>query len=256
MPDLCPAAYLWTLQLDAAGLAWEYLRRNPRYRATWYRALETSTLDCTPVSAWGLRALENPDLDARQALPQWRRQAEAVHLVADDHGCRFDLWRPPGVKRFVQHGGAWLGALGEGANRSWVEAPAGWEVADGFGFVLTSGAQLNAQLEAVRRFAAWSEGKSANPQNRKAAFDHMHRLIALDAKARGRTQRAIAALLTDAPGLEDWRVNSRHRMRVAYLIARGEALRDGEYRSLVGLDVRVSTPFPAEAESEDPALSA
>ncbi len=26
------AAYLYVLQLDPAGLAWEYLRRNPAYR--------------------------------------------------------------------------------------------------------------------------------------------------------------------------------------------------------------------------------
>ena len=30
------AAYLYLLHLDSVGLAWEYLRRNPAYRAAWH----------------------------------------------------------------------------------------------------------------------------------------------------------------------------------------------------------------------------
>lgn len=55
MTDLCPAAYLWTLQLDPPGLAWEYLRRNPRYQAAWRRGLASGYLDEEPAAAWGLR---------------------------------------------------------------------------------------------------------------------------------------------------------------------------------------------------------
>lgn len=29
------AAYLYTLELDGPGLAWEYLRRHPGYRGAW-----------------------------------------------------------------------------------------------------------------------------------------------------------------------------------------------------------------------------
>jgi len=29
------AAYLYVLRLDDVALAWEYLRRNPRYRRDW-----------------------------------------------------------------------------------------------------------------------------------------------------------------------------------------------------------------------------
>ncbi|WP_428393455.1 transcriptional regulator domain-containing protein [Lichenicoccus sp.] len=31
------AAYLYTLSLDASGLAWEYLRRNRNYEQDWQR---------------------------------------------------------------------------------------------------------------------------------------------------------------------------------------------------------------------------
>ena len=34
-PWRAAAAYLYTLDLDGPALAWEYLRRNPAYRASW-----------------------------------------------------------------------------------------------------------------------------------------------------------------------------------------------------------------------------
>ena len=37
-----PAAYLYTLGLDEVSLAWEYLRRNPSYQATWFKAATRS----------------------------------------------------------------------------------------------------------------------------------------------------------------------------------------------------------------------
>jgi hypothetical protein len=44
------AAYLYTLDLDASDLAWEYLRRNPQYHADW-----TSSAARAAPERWGLR---------------------------------------------------------------------------------------------------------------------------------------------------------------------------------------------------------
>lgn len=33
------AAYFYTLDLDAQGLAWEYLRRHPQYQSEWSSAV-------------------------------------------------------------------------------------------------------------------------------------------------------------------------------------------------------------------------
>jgi hypothetical protein len=44
------AAYLYVLHLDAPGVAWEFLRRNPAYREDWQR-VGHDTLD---ASHWGL----------------------------------------------------------------------------------------------------------------------------------------------------------------------------------------------------------
>lgn len=49
------AAYLYILDLDGSGLAWEYLRRHPRYRADWQRRQRI-----TSFSPWGLRCRRRP----------------------------------------------------------------------------------------------------------------------------------------------------------------------------------------------------
>ena len=64
------AAYLYILDLDAASLAWEYLRRNALYQADW--RIRPRTARTRAAHRWGLYLLENPLLDARQAQPLWR----------------------------------------------------------------------------------------------------------------------------------------------------------------------------------------
>ena len=61
------AAYLYVLGLDALALAWEYLRRHPEYRLDWLRRSRRPDV----AHRWGLRLLEDPELDARDAHPAW-----------------------------------------------------------------------------------------------------------------------------------------------------------------------------------------
>ena len=70
------AAYLYVLHLDGPALAWEYLRRNPDYRRDWLRRRRPDT-----AQAWGLRLLEDPALDARDAHPAWFPDHDAVVQV-------------------------------------------------------------------------------------------------------------------------------------------------------------------------------
>lgn len=44
------AAYLYTLDLDAPDLAWEYLRRHPQYRTDWISGAARAGPE-----RWGLR---------------------------------------------------------------------------------------------------------------------------------------------------------------------------------------------------------
>lgn len=51
--DQPTAAYLYTLSLDGPGLAWEYLRRNPGYRADFAQAAQGAV--ARAAEPWGLR---------------------------------------------------------------------------------------------------------------------------------------------------------------------------------------------------------
>ena len=49
-PWRATAAYLYTLDLDGPALAWEYLRRNPAYRASWLGGRSRAE-----AARWGLK---------------------------------------------------------------------------------------------------------------------------------------------------------------------------------------------------------
>lgn len=51
------AAYLYTLDLDGPALAWEYLRRNARYRAEYHAS---ARLPLAWAERWGLRCCRRP----------------------------------------------------------------------------------------------------------------------------------------------------------------------------------------------------
>ncbi len=65
------AAYLYVLHLDGLALAWEYLRRHPDYRLDWRRRHRRPQAAQQTAQRWGLRLLEDPALDARDAHPAW-----------------------------------------------------------------------------------------------------------------------------------------------------------------------------------------
>ncbi|WP_348745789.1 DUF6499 domain-containing protein, partial [uncultured Herbaspirillum sp.] len=73
-PWYATAAYLYVLHLDGPALAWEYLRRHPDYRHDWLRRRRQPDA----AGHWGLRLLEDPALDARDAHPAWFPDHDAV----------------------------------------------------------------------------------------------------------------------------------------------------------------------------------
>ena len=75
------AAYLYVLHLDGPALAWEYLRRNPEYRRAWQRHRRRPQHDALH---WGLRLLEDPARDARDAYPDWFPDPSSVVQVYPD----------------------------------------------------------------------------------------------------------------------------------------------------------------------------
>ena len=99
------AAYLYVLHLDGPALAWEYLRRNPDYRRDWLRRRRRPDT----AQAWGLRLLEDPALDARDAHPAWFPDHDAVVQLYPDadpppKAHAFEFWRVPGRKQLIHDG--------------------------------------------------------------------------------------------------------------------------------------------------------
>src|SRR5688572_15143332 len=94
------AAYLYVFELDAIGLAWEYLRRNARYA-------EESKFLSADAAAWHLSTYEDPTRDARVGRPDWIPIAPCIlKLVeSDDPSARsFSIWRIPGAKTLYCNG--------------------------------------------------------------------------------------------------------------------------------------------------------
>ena len=103
------AAYLYVLWLDALALAWEYLRRHPDYRLDWLRHHRRPESTQQAAHRWGLRLLENPALDARDAHPAWLPgHAAVVQLYPDADppldATVFAFWRIPGHKQLLHDG--------------------------------------------------------------------------------------------------------------------------------------------------------
>jgi hypothetical protein len=89
------AAYLYTLWLDRALLAWGYLRRNPYYRREF--CSETALRQQRSPVCWGLKEWEDPDQDSRAVDPLWQLPA-ATEVLLPAHPRNT---MPPPVKYFT-----------------------------------------------------------------------------------------------------------------------------------------------------------
>jgi hypothetical protein len=78
-------AYRELRGLRAPGLAWEWLRRDSRYRSEALEALAQTTVGPAEeaAAAWGLHRFEDPRLPAPLARPIWRADHYPLVLVAD-----------------------------------------------------------------------------------------------------------------------------------------------------------------------------
>lgn len=206
----------------------------------------------------GCDSLEDPCLDAREAQPLWASDSgAALQLITADAGVAFDLWSIRGPKRLGHDGRCLTGVVAPCAATG-----VRFRLADRlnhgepFAFAVASGARLAERLRAAERFQLRAAGRTPKaPQPHKAAFDHMGRLIALDAMAIGVSRRDAAGLVFGRAAQDDWNTDPRHRSNLRYLLQRAEALRDGGYRALAGLPERPGDDDP-NAENPTPPFSA
>ncbi|MCO7486983.1 DUF2285 domain-containing protein [Stenotrophomonas maltophilia] len=230
------AAYLYLLWLDALALAWEYLRRNPDYRLDCLRSRRRPQAARSTAHRWGLRLLEDPALDGREAHPAWLPGHDAVvqlHPDADPavDAPRFSLWHVPGHKQLV-HDGARLVLTARSPGQC-------------LRFVLASGLEDGmAVIRAHRRGgtvpmrdgATGPALAATRPRPSSTALLELHTLQALDATLAGASLREVAEGLFGADAVASgWHADGDLRARVRRLVRRGDALMRGGYRRLAQL---------------------
>ncbi|SFY20270.1 DUF2285 domain-containing protein [Azotobacter vinelandii] len=238
------AAYLYTLHLDGPALAWEYLRRHPDYRRDWLRRRRRPEA----AGRWGLRLLEDPALDARDAHPAWFPDHDAVVQLYPDadpppDAVAFAFWRIPGQKHLI-HDGKRLMLLTcwPGCCLRFALAP---DLSDGMAYAYAIRAcatpcvryqALAAELDKLAIAGDALPAGMARPRPTLATLLELNTLQALDGTLAGASLRDVAEGLFGADAVaDDWHADSALRARVRRLVRRGEALMRGGYRRLAQL---------------------
>ena len=234
------AAYLYVFWLDALALAWEYLRRHPDYRLDWLRRHRRPEA----AHSWGLRLLEDPMLDARDAHPAWLPgHAAVVQLYPDadppQDATVFAFWRIPGHKQLLHDGkGLMLIARSPGHWQRFVLAPG---LKDGM-------AVAHAYRGRGVTHAPDTPAPMARPRPPPAALLELHTLQALDATLAGASLREVGEGLFGTDAVVDWYSDGGLRSKVRRLVRRGDVLMRGGYRRLAQLSPLEKGRFEGDAK--------
>ena len=229
------AAYLYVLRLDALALAWEYLRRHPEYRLDWLHRHRRPQAAQHAAHRWGLRLLEDPALDARDAHPAWLPgHAGVVQLYPDadppQNATAFAFWRIPGHKQLIHDGKRLvLIARSPGHCLRFALAP-GLEDGMAVAYAHHGGAAAPARGHAPGAALA-----NARPRPSHSALLELHTLQALDATLAGASLRDVAEGLFGVDAAAGWYSDGGLRSKVRRLTRRGDALMRGGYRRLAQL---------------------
>lgn len=229
------AAYFYLLHLDGPGLAWEYLRRNPRYLESWLRAPSSPR-----AKYWGLRWMEDPALDARIAQPTWIQDPICLtRLTADQHSSsdRFSLWSLPGRKRLA-HDGSRLMVNGRAAGRQLRMALEG-NIQEGspLAYLVSIDTLASQRWHSIARqqeLVAQASCGAALAAPDRVALMHMRSLQALDGRFAGASHRTIAEVLFGADSVaQRWQQDGELRAQVRHLLRRGEEHLQQSYLQLL-----------------------
>lgn len=247
------AAYLYTLHLDDLALAWEYLRRHPDYRLDWRRCHHRPQAAQEAAHGWGLRLLEDPGLDARDAHPAWLPgHAGMVQLYPDEDpppdAMAFTFWGIPGHRQ-LHHDGKRMVLMARWPGRClrFALAPG---LKDGMAVIYAvrpgTVASLHGFTDGVAQAAPIV---IAQPRPTPAALLELHTLQALDATLAGASLREVSEGLFGADAVAaDWHADSDLRARVRRLVRRGDVLMRGGYRRLAQLPQLEKGRFAGDAK--------
>ena len=235
---------------EPAAFAWEWLRRDGRYRAAaggaprWRESPSPRVEKADPAAApWGLHAFEDPGLAACAARPVWRRERYARVLVAGAEQAgsspdRFDLARLARLATLVRAADGEHLLVSDGATSLRLDIVSG-SLLDGpvmLSYRLAGFAALRGPLETLHALLRFRQAGGLAPGQLR---DRNRRLILLlratDALRTGATQREVAAgLLSAEAERARWRAEAPSlRLRAQRLVKGARAMAGGGYRVLL-----------------------
>lgn len=237
------AAYAPLLDADRPVFAWEWLRRDPDYRA----AAQGASRDgggFADAAHWGLHRFEDPSRAAPAARPLWRADHHPYVLKAKAGppaapSDAFDARRLAAIATVAAgEGEHWLLSDGLRAVR--------FDLIDGTAtqgpvelhYLLAGRASASGPLLALRRLLALAEtgrfSRTLHPREPKA-WRWVLALRTHDALAAGASQREIAAaLLSGAAAEARWRVHTAsQRSQVQRLVRTARRIADSGYRAFL-----------------------
>jgi hypothetical protein len=236
--------YAPLLDADRSIFAWEWLRRDPDYRAAARQAPDGE--GGREAAIWDLHRFEDPDRAAPEARPLWRAghhpyvlKAKAGATTAPSDA--FDLRRLAALATVdTEHGEGEHWLLSDGLRAIRLDLVAG-TAAQGpveLHYLLAGRVSASGPLLALRRLLALAEtgrfSRTLHPREPKARR-WILALRAHDALAAGASQREIAAgLLGDAAEEARWRVHAASlRSQVQRLVRAARGVADGGYRAFL-----------------------
>jgi hypothetical protein len=242
------AAYAPLLEADRSLFAWEWLRRDPDYRAAAERAIPSGNArrEHPAAAAFGLVAFECPDRAVPHARPLWRSDVHQQVLLVEaieaaqpeDH---FDICRVGDLATLVTCPGGDHLLLSDGLRMVRLDGPCG---------VFSRGpaclqyrieglAAAEQRLPTLRRFLALCRmgefARSLHPTEPRARR-WVLMLRAWDALAAGAGHRQIAEVLLGGSAAEPrWRSREPSlRSQAQRLVRSARSFAAGQYRTLLG----------------------
>lgn len=243
-------AHAALIRAEPAAIAWEWLRRDPRYRtaaaaapcatATWPTVLPAQPA----AAAWGLHAFADPDLPAGAARPVWRSGWLArVLVVRAEHGGRagelFDLARFAALATVVEgEAGAQHVLLSDDAASLRIDVATGTVTAGPvrLAYCLAGLADVARPLDTLRDLLRLCRsGRLPPPPARSRNRRLILLLRACDALEAGASQREIAeVLLSGEAARRRWRAEVPSlRLQAQRLVGGARMMAGGGYRALL-----------------------
>lgn len=242
------AAYAPLLDADRYFIAWEWLRRDPDYRAAATRALPIragARVEDSAARPFGLIAFEDPGLCVPDARPVWRLDACSLALVVERSpagglGDAFNLDRLHHLVTLVRGDSAEHLLLSDGLRAIRLDGPRGL-FSNGPArllYLIEGLLTLGPQLLTLRRFVALCQADrfapSLHPREPRARR-WILMLRAWDGLCSGVSQRQIAEVLLSGSAREPrWRSSEPSlRSQVQRLTRAARAFAGGGYLTVL-----------------------